>query len=80
MTFVLFIPGYAIVWAVFPRKKQLDTIERVVLGFAFSIATIPLIIFYSNRLLKIPVNFVSVFLIILLISSVAVFVWYKRKS
>jgi uncharacterized membrane protein len=40
---VLFIPGYALIAALFPEKDDLDGIERVALSFGLSIAVSPLI-------------------------------------
>ncbi len=40
---VLFIPGYALVSALFPSNEGLDGIERIALGFGLSLALIPLI-------------------------------------
>jgi len=40
---VLFLPGYALIAALFPGKKDLDGIERVALSFGLSIAVVPLI-------------------------------------
>ncbi|MCQ1535086.1 DUF1616 domain-containing protein [Methanosarcina sp. KYL-1] len=40
---VLFLPGYALIAALFPAKKDLDGIERVALSFGLSIAVVPLI-------------------------------------
>ena len=39
---VLFIPGYALIAALFPGKKDIDGIERVALSFGLSIAVVPL--------------------------------------
>ena len=39
---VLFIPGYALIAALFPAAKDLDGIERVALSFGLSIAIVPL--------------------------------------
>jgi len=41
--FVLFIPGYVLIAALFPKKDDLDTIERIALSFGLSIAIVPLI-------------------------------------
>jgi len=38
-----FFPGYTLIAALFPKKTQLDTIERVALSFGLSIAVVPLI-------------------------------------
>ena len=39
---VLFIPGYALIAALFPAAKDIDGIERVALSFGLSIAIVPL--------------------------------------
>ncbi len=40
---VLFLPGYALIAALFPIKDDLDGIERVALSFGLSIAITPLL-------------------------------------
>lgn len=40
---VLFVPGYVLIAALFPRDDDLDWIERVALSFGLSIAVVPLI-------------------------------------
>ena len=40
---VLFLPGYALIAALFIRKDDLDGIERVALSFGLSIAVSPLL-------------------------------------
>ena len=41
--FILFLPGYSLIAALFPKKRDLDGIERVALSFGLSIAVTPLI-------------------------------------
>ena len=44
LPFILFIPGYLLIYALFPQKnKDIDTIERIALSFGLSIAIVPLI-------------------------------------
>lgn len=43
LAFVLFFPGYSFVTALFPEKKELDSLERLALSFGLSIAIVPLI-------------------------------------
>ena len=40
---ILFIPGYSLIAALFPKKGDLDSIERAALSFGLSIAVTPLI-------------------------------------
>ena len=40
---VLFLPGYSLIATLFPRKDDLDGIERIALSFGLSIATTPLL-------------------------------------
>ncbi len=42
LPFILFIPGYLLVAALFPARGDLDGIERVALSFGLSIAIVPL--------------------------------------
>ena len=43
LVMVLFVPGYSLIAALFPRMNDLDSIERVALSFGLSIAVVPLI-------------------------------------
>ena len=45
--YVLFLPGFVITYLFF---KKIDLIERIALSFALSIATVPLTMFYLNKL------------------------------
>ncbi|WP_424358793.1 DUF1616 domain-containing protein [Methanocella sp. MCL-LM] len=43
LVMVLFVPGYSLIAALFPKKKDIDGIERAALSFGLSIAVTPLI-------------------------------------
>jgi len=40
---VLFVPGYALIAALFPAKQDIDGIERIALSFGLSSAVVPLV-------------------------------------
>jgi len=43
LLFILFFPGYSLIAALFPRKEDIEGIERLALSFGLSIAVVPLI-------------------------------------
>ena len=76
---VLFLPGYALIAALFSRKNDLDGIERIALSFGLSIAVVPLIGLGLNftpfgiRLVPILIS-ISVFTLAMLLIA------YLRRS
>jgi uncharacterized membrane protein len=73
---VLFLPGYALVTALFPSREGLDGIERVALSFGLSLALLPLIalgIEYSPSRLALGPILVGLVASTLVFSAVAVF-------
>jgi uncharacterized membrane protein len=45
---IIFLPGYALIAALFPRKEDLDSIERITLSFGLSIVVVPLAGLFLN--------------------------------
>ncbi len=56
---VVTIPGYFLTLAFFPKKEELDAIERFTFSLVFSIAVIPLIVLIENQVFGIPIDFFS---------------------
>lgn len=74
---VLFIPGYALTKALFPGK-ELDWVEQLTLGFALSIASVPLLILYMNQLLGIKITVWSSLGAVGFITLAGLLVWLGR--
>ncbi|MEK6954419.1 MAG: hypothetical protein AABX01_05395 [Candidatus Micrarchaeota archaeon] len=63
---LFFAAGYFLSF-VFFRKNEADAIERAVYSLTFSLTIPPLIIFFLNFLLRIPINTIMVFVVYLLV-------------
>jgi len=77
--FIIFIPGYCLIAALYPRKDSLDLIERLALSFGTSIAVVPLIglvLNYTPWGIRLVPILLSVSGFILAASIVA---WYRRS-
>jgi len=80
LPFVLFFPGYALICALFPKKKDLDEIERVALSIGLSIAVVPLIglvLNYTPFGIRLYPVLVSLFFFTFLMSLATA---YRRKG
>jgi uncharacterized membrane protein len=78
--FVLFLPGFSLSFALFPKKDEIDWIERIALSFGLSIAIIPLLVFYSNFLFGIKINLITIASIVILTIFAGYFAYFKRKN
>ncbi len=77
---VLFIPGYALISALFPKKNDLDAIERIALSFGLSIAVTPLmglILNYTPWGIRLVPVFGSVYFFTVAMTLIAI---YRRNS
>ncbi len=75
--FVLFLPGFVLSFAFF-SKKTIDSIERLALSFALSIAVVPLVVFYTN-LIGIRITMLTVIIQIILVILVATLIIVGKK-
>ncbi len=77
---VLFLPGYALIAALFPEKDDLDGIERLALSLGLSIAVVPLIglgLNYTPWGIRLVPILVSLSIFTLLMCAIAV---YRRSK
>ncbi|NAS88596.1 hypothetical protein C4E24_02490 [ANME-1 cluster archaeon AG-394-G21] len=80
LPFILFFSGYVLICALFPRKEDLDIIERLALSFGLSIAVTSLIglaLNYTSFGIRLYPVMLSLFLFMLLMSAVAI---YRRRT
>lgn len=80
LPFLLFIPGYVLIAALFYRKSALGGIERIALSFGMSIAVVPLIglgLNYTPWGIRLEPVMYSVSSFIFIMSGVA---WFRRRS
>jgi len=86
LPFILFIPGYILIFALFPGKKTdtgIDIIERIALSFGLSIAIVPLIglgLNYTPWGIRLEPILFSIFIFIISIGSLAIYRWYKTDE
>lgn len=85
LPFLLFIPGYVLVFALFPARKTdrgIDTLERIVLSFGLSIAVVPLIgllLNYTPWGIRLEPILVSLLFFIISIGLFGVYRWRKTN-
>jgi len=80
LPFVLFFPGYTLIAALFPKKDDLDGLERLALSFGLSIAVVPLVglgLNYTPWGIRLTPVLVSLIIFILGISVIA---FYRRNK
>lgn len=78
LPFVLFFPGYTLICVLFPRKMDLDGIERMVLSIGLSLAIVPLMglaLNYTPFGIRLYPTVVSLFLFTL---SMSILSTYRR--
>jgi len=83
LPFVLFIPGYVLLFTLFPTKKTgkgIDGIERIALSFGLSIAVVPLLGFILNYTpwgIRLETILFSLFFFIIITSIFAIIRWKR---
>lgn len=77
---VMFVPGFAATYALFPDKKEIDAIERIALSIGLSIALVVLGVFALNMLFDMRINAVNSVLVILMITIACATIGYLRAG
>ena len=86
LPFILFIPGYILIFALFPGRKTdqgIDIIERIALSFGLSIAIVPLIglgLNYTEWGIRLEPILLSVFLFLSVLQVIPPSVFCHSQS
>jgi len=77
---VLFIPGYSLISALFPKRDDLEDIERVALSFILSLAIVPLLGLVLN-FTPFGIRLVPILIILSAFTiSLSLVAWVRRKK
>lgn len=74
---LLFIPGYALTLALFPKKKVIDTLEKIGLSFVFGLTPI-LLLYFLNKNLAIPISTSTTLFSIAFVTFAGIIIYYRR--
>lgn len=83
---IIFIPGYLLVYVLFPEKteKVFDIIDRIALGVGISIAIVPLfgLIYFHSRwsFAVLQPIFITLEIFILILGFIAIIRWYRTPD
>jgi len=83
LPFILFIPGYVLIFALFPNKISIDIIERIALSFGLSLAIVPLIglgLNYTPWGIRLQPIYFSIFTFIIIFGVIGFYRWIKTES
>jgi len=77
---VMFVPGYAATWALFPNDREIDLIERIALAIGLSISLVVLSIYVLNVALDMRINTTNSLLVILAITFLCTGIYFLRAE
>lgn len=75
---ILFLPGYSLVTAVYPKKNDLKNIERVSLSFSFPLISFALFLLVPN-IIPTAIDLTYIFLILSVFTIVMILIAYIRR-
>ena len=85
LPFILFIPGYVLIFVLFPTIKTdrgIDIIERIAFSFGLSIAVVPLLglcLNYTPWGIRLESILFSIFIFIIGVGAIAIYRWIKTS-
>jgi len=77
--FTVLIPGVALSLAIFPKKEQLDIVERI--GVSIFLGLTPqFILYFGDKNFTMPINTTTTYMTILIVTAIGILVWQHRKE
>lgn len=77
LAFVLFLPGYALLLALFGKNKTFDVLERFILSFGLSIVLINFLLFAYDKI-KLPITRLSIVAGVLVLVGACYYFFQKK--
>lgn len=75
---LVFVPGFCLSLAFFPKRKSLDIIER--LGLSFLLGLTPqFLLYFLDKNFFVPLNFQNTALALILVSALGILTWKVRE-
>jgi uncharacterized membrane protein len=75
---LLFVPGYALTWALYPSRGETPLIERIALSCVLSIVGVMISVLFADILLGVDVTPVNIIVISLLLTLLGAVGWKVR--
>lgn len=75
LVLILFIPGYALTWAFFPKRIDITDSERIAYSFALSISGVMLSVLFADIVLGVDTTPVNIIITILALTFIAILIW-----
>jgi len=85
LLFLLFIPGYLLLFVLYPTKKtgkEIDFIERIALSFGISLAVVAITgvaIYYTAGKIQSESALLTIFIFNISIGIISIYRWFKTK-
>jgi uncharacterized membrane protein len=80
VAFVLLLPGFALSYVLFPKKDEIDWIERITLSIVLSMVIIPGAMFCLNLIFVVKINTLNTLLTSFAVIVIAFVGFLERKN
>lgn len=75
---LLFVPGYALTWVLYPVREEAPFIERIALSSVLSVVGVMISVLFADIFLGVDVTPVNIVIVSLLITLLAAIGWKAR--